>query len=698
MKPFLSQLTGNAKAPLSLMIMISFLVAIIVPLPPAIINLAVVFSLALAVTVFMTGTTIQEWHELKSFPTILLLAAIFRIALNVSTTRKILTDGEPGAVIEAAGGLIVGSSIWVGFVVFIVLIVVQFIVANGASRASEVNARFTLDGLPFKQLSIDNDVNNGAITTEEAKERRQKLDMEVDFYGNMDGAAKFIKGDVIAGIVLFLVNIIFGFIVGVAVEGMPVADAAYRYTLLTIGDGILNQLASLVLAVASAIVMTRVYSGEKENVTESIFKELTRTPLVMYVVGGMLLFLGVFTSMPILPFFIFGIIFIYIGYARSKKMKQEQEKEQKLNLEEQEEMQKQEENRIEVETGVEPIRLEFGVSLVPIVGASIGDKVIRMRASIAKELGVKIPKVHIIDNVSIPMTHYRIRIKETVVAEGEFKKDRLLAIELPYVIEKISGEPTKDPIFGEDALWIQEHQADQAKDNGYMVYDATQIMTHHLKEVIQAHLSELMTRQEIQDLVEQVTSKHPVLKKEIEKNEIKLSVVQGVVKNMLRETISIRDLPLILESIIDAYDQSSAITKDPNSFHLVDEISIYVRQKMASYLCEKAKGEDEHLNIILLDPSLEQTMQMFTNHEGYQFKLGLQEEKNLIEAVIDQVQRVQRASFNPVLLVSDSRARFALSRMLQRYKFQIHALSSEELALAPSYEVKRRGMVQAKAD
>lgn len=692
-----------AKGSLSLIIMISFLVAIIIPLAPFVIDMAIVLSMAIAIVVYMRASTIEEWDELKTFPTILLLTAIFRIALNISTTRKILHDGEPGTVIEAAGNYIVGSNVWVGFVVFIILIVVQFIIANGASRTAEVNARFTLDGMPMKQMSIDNDLNNGAIDQEEASERRKKLDMEVDFYGNMDGAGKFIKGDVIAGIILFLVNIIFGFIIGVVVQGMPMADAAYRYTILTIGDGLVNQISSLLLAVGAGVVMTRVYGGEKENVTQGIFSELTKSPIVIYVVGALFLFIAIFTELPFLPFALIGAFLFYIGYRKSAQLEKADNVVKQEELLKEQEMQSQENEKVEVDTEIEPITLELGIALIPLAEDSesekenLQDKIRIMRQVIAKELGVKIPQIHVVDNSALdPYEKYRIRIKDSVIAEGVLRMNKVLALKTPYVVnEDLNGEPTKDPIFGEDAFWISQEDANEAKDSGYMVYDTLSILSTHLNEIVRKNLFTLLQRQEVRDLLDQVGQKHKVLIDEIEKEEISLSLIQRVLQNLLRESLSIRDLPTILESLIDGYPIVEG-NFDAQKNNKIDELTGIVRERISKYICEKNKNNDGKLHVILLNEEIERSVQTAPRYDGYYLLMNIIEERKLIGSLIQQVQRAQMAEIEPILFTSRVDLRFALARLVQKYNIPINVLSANELV--SDVMVEQLGIVELSDD
>lgn len=696
---------GMAKTSLPLIALISFLLAMILPMPSFIINVAIVFSIAVSLTVYMRASTINEWDELKTFPSILLLSAIFRIALNIATTRKILEDGEPGAIIESAGSIIAMGNLFVGLVIFIILFVVQFIVVSqGATRLAEVRARFTLDGLPMKQMSIDNDLNNGLLTPEEAKNKRKKLDMQVDFYGNMDGASKFIKGDVMASIILFLVNIIFGFIIGVVVKGMPMMEAAQHYTILTIGDGLINQICSLLLAIAGAIVMTRVYGDEKKNIAEDILSDLSFSPFIVNFIGVIFALMSIaalFTELPVFPFALMAVLLFFLGYKRSQAMKLAEEEEINNTKMMEQEDEKNEQDKVAVDTEVEPITLELGIALLALVeekkdGETLQDKIKIMRKVIAKELGVKIPQIHVVDNTSLHYTNYRIKVKDSLVAEGDLKVDRLLALKTPYVVRDIEGEPTKDPIFGEDAIWINVKDANEAKDSEYMIYDPLSILSTHLNEVIRRHLSELLERQDVQDLVDLVGEKRKVLLKEIDDEKIQLSVIQGVLKNLLREGISIRDLPAILESIIDGSRIVNSLFDSSNmamvsQLNRVDEVTAIVRERISKYICEKNKNRDGKLYAILISPDLEKELETFARYDGYHLRLDMFEEQKLIASLIQEIQRSQMAGIEPVLFASRNDIRFAFGRMVHKYSMPISVLSINEIV--QGITIEQVGMV-----
>ncbi len=435
----------SARTYFSIFLAASFVVALLIPLPPFILDIVIVFLLSMSVLIYMRATSINEWDELKSFPTMLLLIGIFRVSINVSTTRAILTDGNAGHVIEEFGQFVIGGNLLIGIVIFIVLIIFQFIVANGASRTAEVAARFTLDSLPGKQMSIDADLNQRIISEKDAQAKRKKLNMETEFYGAMDGAGKFIKGDVIFGIVILFVNIIFGLIVGMMQQGMSFADAALHYTQLTVGDGIVNQIGSLMLAISTGIIVTRVFDGSPDTVTEGIFKELLAHEVVVYALGGLFIAMGIFTPLPFLPFALVGGTIIFLGIRNKKRIKKEKEDELQKELEmiqgEDEQLQ-QVEDSFGVFTDKYPIIVELGLDLAALVkqkinGETARDKVVLMRKSIITDLGINVPGINFKDNTSFrPRGRYIIRIKGAKAAEGVLKSGYLLALKTPNVMAR----------------------------------------------------------------------------------------------------------------------------------------------------------------------------------------------------------------------------------------------------------------------
>ncbi|MGG2092746.1 flagellar biosynthesis protein FlhA [Bacillus sp. S13(2024)] len=671
----------SARTYFSIFLAVSFIVALLIPLPPFILDVIIVFLLGMAVLVYMRATSIKEWDELKSFPTLLLLIAIFRVSINVSTTRAILTNGNAGHVIEEFGQFVIGGNILIGIVIFIVLIVFQFIVANGASRTAEVAARFTLDSLPGKQMSIDADLNQRIITDEEAKNKRKKLNMETDFYGAMDGAGKFVKGDVIFSIVILFVNIVFGLIVGMMQQGMGFQEAAYHYTKLTIGDGIVNQIGSLLLAISTGIIVTRVFDGSSDTVNEGIYKELMAHDVVVYALGGLFIAMGIFSPLPLIPFLIVGGGVIFLGYRNKQRLKKEEEAELQKELEmiqSDDDQIKKVEDSFGVFTDKYPIIVELGLDLAALVkqkinGETARDKVVLMRKSIITDLGINVPGINFKDNTSFrPRGRYVIRIKGAKVAEGVLKSGYLLALKTPNVMADLDAEPAKDPIFGEDGYWILEHVVQDAQMKGYQVLEPLSILITHLDVIIRRNVHELLQRQHVKDLIQSLEHDHSVLLEEIKKKEIDLSLIQNVVKQLLKEGISIRDLPTIMEGIIDG--------KEIYQNH-ADGVTSFVRECISKVICEHAKNYDGKIYAALFSDSIELDADVVNNsYQGYLLNWDLEQETR----VIDQIQHIFKQSRlmgrDPVLLTRRKDFRFGIVRLLDRYQIEAKVLCISELA------------------
>ncbi|MDC2865777.1 MULTISPECIES: flagellar biosynthesis protein FlhA [unclassified Bacillus (in: firmicutes)] len=671
----------SARTYFSIFLAVSFIVALLIPLPTFILDVVIVFLLGMAVLVYMRATSIKEWDELKSFPTLLLLIGIFRVSINVSTTRAILTDGNAGHVIEEFGQFVIGGNLLIGIVIFIVLIIFQFIVANGASRTAEVAARFTLDSLPGKQMSIDADLNQRIITDTDAKEKRKKLNMETEFYGAMDGAGKFVKGDVVFSIVILFVNIVFGLIVGMMQQGMGFQEAAYHYTKLTIGDGIVNQIGSLLLAISTGIIVTRVFDGSSDTVNEGIYKELMAHDVVVYALGGLFIAMGIFSPLPLIPFLIVGGGIIFLGYTNKQRLKKEKDQELQKELEmiqNDEDQIKKVEDSFGVFTDKYPIIVELGLDLAALVkqkinGETARDKVVLMRKSIITDLGINVPGINFKDNTSFrPRGRYVIRIKGAKVAEGVLKSGYLLALKTPNVMADLDAEPAKDPIFGEDGYWILEHLVQDAQMKGYQVLEPLSILITHLDVIIRRNVHELLQRQHVKDLIQSLENDHAVLLEEIKKKEIDLSLIQNVVKQLLKEGISIRDLPTIMEGIIDG--------KEIYQNH-ADGVTAFVRECISKVICEHAKNYDGKVYAALFSDSIELDADVVNNsYQGYLLNWDLEQETH----VVDQIQHIFKQSRlmgrDPVLLTRRKDFRFGIVRLLDRYQLEAKVLCISELA------------------
>ncbi|WP_099222073.1 FHIPEP family type III secretion protein [Listeria costaricensis] len=679
----------------AILIAVSFVIALIVPLPPFVLDLVIVTILALSVLVYMRATSIKEWSELKSFPTLLLLMGIFRVSINISTTRAILTTGDPGQVIQQFGNFVIGSNFVVGIVIFIILIVFQFIVANGSSRTAEVAARFTLDALPGKQMAIDADLNQRMITEVEARNKRASLNMETEFYGAMDGAGKFVKGDVLFTVLLAIVNIVFGLIVGMMQGGLSLSEAVIKYTELTIGDGIVSQIGSLLMAMSTGVIVTRVFDGNEDNVAVGIFKELMNNAIVVYSLAGMFILMGVFSPLPLVPFAGIGLLLLALGYRTQQGLKKAHEKELAAEMAEiQAENRRQEEEHQQAFGASQekyPVVVELGLNIAALVkqkvqGETAKDKVILMRKSIMQDLGIGVPGINFKDNTSFrPRGKYVIKIKGVKAAEGVLKAGQLLALKTPGVMEELNAEPTKDPIFGEEGYWIMPNDLEEAQMKNYQVLEPLSILITHLDMTVRKNLYDLLMRQQIKELLDGLADENEVLLEEIKKKEIDYALIQGVLKQLLKEGISIRDLPTIVEGIIDGQ------TIYPND---LDGITSFVRERISKSICEQAKNADGKIYAMLLDDQIEMESEIVTTpYYGYALNWELDKELRVMKHLQEKLEKAQLTGREPVVLTRRKDFRFGFVRALERYQIEIPVLSISELS--PETEVEQIALIEA---
>ncbi|MEJ1517128.1 FHIPEP family type III secretion protein [Bacillus cereus] len=661
-----------------IMLAISFIVALLIPLPGWILDLVIVFILGISAWVYMNATRINEWNEMKTFPSILLLVGIFRVSVNVSTTRKILTDGQPGHVIEQFGNFVIDGNLMVGAVMFIILIIFQFIVANGASRTSEVAARFTLDAMPGKQMAVDASAQAKEITREEAEEKRKLILMESDFYGAMDGASKFIKGDVVFGIAILFINIIFGLIVGIAQKGMPFAEALNVYTKLTVGEGIVNQIGSLLLAIASGLVVTRVFDNSGKTLPGSIYDELMKNGVVVYALGALFILMGVFTQLPAVPFIGIGGGIMYLGFQHQRKLTRENEEKMLKELAEIKDKEEEQEkaqisDNVALARKNDLILVELGVDLIPLVlrNEKAKNKVELMRKMIATQLGIRVPAISIKDNTGLkPKGRYVIKIKGAKVAEGVLKSGHLLALKTPHTLSELNAEPVKDPIFNEDGYWIEEDAVSEARIENYQVLEPLGIMVTHLDMSIRKNLHEILNRQQVKELLSTLEDDYPVLLEEINEEKLNLSTVQTVLQNLLREGISIQDLPTIIEGILDG----------KRIYNNVDDIMAIVREKISKQLSEKATSRDGKIHAILFDEEVElKTEIVLDGHKGYFLNWDIELETYIVEQLAHAIRKVRLKDREPILVVRRKDFRFGILKTLRRYNTDIQILCVDEM-------------------
>lgn len=670
---------------------VAWVVFFFVPVHPVIIDLALVLSIAFSFAVLLTAVKVKRWSDLRTFPLILLYSTLFRIGLNLATTRKIISGESPGAVIESAGHVIVADQVLIGLVMFIIIIVVQFIIANGASRFGEVAARFALDGLPGKQMSIDNELAQGAIDEATAKKRKRDLELQTDFYGNLDGAGKYIKGDVWASVVMIIINLIVGLIVGMVTLGMTFPEAAKKFTLLTIGDGVLNIICALIITFSGALVMAKVEEEDQEkedtdvNILQKILREVVPNSQNLYIVGTVLVLLS-FTPLPFFQLFIPGVailagaVYMHRIERVAKKAAYEEKKSELDSLA------SQEPQLIKVTHQIDDIRLEVGYKLAGLFngsspGETVQNHVLKMRQMFAEMYGIEIPAIKIKDDVSLyPATKYVIKIKESAVAEGVLKEGRVLAVPTSLVIGELEGEATKDPVYGSDAIWIEESQLDEATALGYDVWDPLTIIASHLHVMILQHVHGLVDLQKVSDMVEAVGQQKPVLKKMLDKLD-DMHMLHKVIVALLKDKVSIKDLSTILEGYLDARRSTEEL----------DTIVGVVRQRISRQLCEMNVNRDGVLYAVMLDSVLEEKMRP-KNHGGvYLLDLPRDVQEQLIRSIKEEFAGAKSLHIEPVLVVHNPELRPALSRLIQNYEVAVNVLSVYEIA--PSVKNKIIGTV-----
>ena len=512
----------------------------IIPIPSILLDVMLMVNISIALIILFNALFVQEILEMSFFPTLLLFTTLFRISLNVSSTRLILTTGDPGNVVETFGSFVGGGDMIIGGIIFIVLVLIQFIVINkGSERVSEVTARFTLDAMPGKQMAIDADLNTGTINEKQARERREKIQAESSFFGAMDGATKYVKGDAVAGLIITFINLIGGTAMGMMRQGMPFADAIQQYGLLTIGDGLVSQIPSLVISLSTGILVTK--ASKEADFGEVLIKQLFGIPKVLYIVGATLIFLGIVTPLNPILFVPFGAMYIVVG----RKMQQTagiESIEEEVSEEETEADEIRRPENVVSLLQVDPIELEFGYGIIPLAdvnqGGDLLDRVVMIRRQIALELGTVVPIIRLRDNIQLNPNQYIIKIKGIQVTEGEILFDHYMAMNPGYVTEEISGIPTFEPSFHLPAIWITEGQREKAESLGYTVVDPPSIIATHLTEVIRSHIAELLTRQDVQNLVDNIKESNPALVEELIPKLLGLGEIQKVLQNLLSEGIS----------------------------------------------------------------------------------------------------------------------------------------------------------------
>lgn len=663
---------------------VTIVIMMIIPLPPFLLDLLLALNITLALTIVMISIYNVEPLQFSVFPSLLLVTTLFRLALNVSSTRLILLYGYAGEVIMAFGTFVVGGNAVVGFIVFIILILIQFIViTRGAERVAEVAARFTLDAMPGKQMAIDADLNAGLINDAEARLRRKNVQREADFYGAMDGASKFVKGDAIAAIVIIVVNILGGFIIGMVQRDMSVLQSLQTYTLLTVGEGLVNQIPALLISTATGLVVTRAASDE--NLGHDIAAQLLAYPRVFFLVSAVLLLLAAVPGLPGFPFVSIAFFVAGIGYVLRKTAKTAAETAiTQKEREEREEVRKPE--SIVSLLQVDPIELEIGYSLIPLVdvaqGGNLLDRVVMIRRQCALEMGIVVPTIRIRDNIQLKPSAYVIKIKGIEVAKGELLLDHFLAMNPGTVSEEIPGEQTIEPAFGLPAIWISEFYRERAELFGYTVVDPISVLATHLTEVVKNHSDELLGRQDVQTLIDSVKQDHPAVVSELVPSILSLGDIQKVLICLLRERVSVRDLVTIMETLAD----SAIFTKDP------EILAEYVRRALSRTISRQYL-QNNQLTCLTLEPQTENQIVSSVQHSdrGSFVNLDPNALQQFISSLSKEIQKLTSAGFQPILLTSPA-SRLYVRKLTERIAPNLVILSYAELE--NHVEVHSLGMVK----
>ncbi|MCE1228985.1 MAG: flagellar biosynthesis protein FlhA [Firmicutes bacterium] len=605
--PYFTRLSRRVDLAAPIFVVIVMIV-MIMPMPALVLDFLIVLNITLSLLILMVGMYVPRPQDFNAYPSVLLMVTLFRLALNVAATRRILLFGgeqgpdAAGHMIKAFGAFVVGGSYVIGLVVFLILLAIQFIVINhGAGRIAEVTARFTLDAMPGKQMAIDADLNAGYIDENEARRRRKDLTSEANFYGAMDGAVKFTQRDAIAALLILVVNIVAGVIIGVVKYDLPVIQAMETFTLLTVGDGLVTAIPSLLISVGGAILTTR-SGSESMNLGSEVVGQLSGNPKPLAIAATVLLAFGAMPGLPLLPFWFMGAVFGILAYA-AWKLGTQKKAEEKLEAAREKLKPAEGPEKVEALLKVDPLGLEVGFGLIPMLDAAQGGTVLErikaLRRQLAQDLGVVVPPIRIRDNLQLPANTYRLLLRGEEVVRGELMPNQYLAMNPGTATEDLDGHPTTEPAFGLPAYWIQENQRDRAQLLGYTVVDGPTVMTTHLSEVIKQQAPELLGRSEVQNLLDALKEQNPRLVEDLVPNVVPVAALQKVLQNLLRERVSIRDLGRILEAAADA----ATLTRDPL---LLTE---YVRQHLGRSLTSPHLSENNELGVLVLDPQLEQTLQ-----------------------------------------------------------------------------------------
>lgn len=669
----------------------------VIPLPAPVLDILLIVNISISVIILLVCLYVKEPLDYSTFPTTLLITTLFRLALNVSSTRLILLHGDAGQVIAAFGQVAVGGNYVVGTVVFIILVVINFmVITGGATRVAEVSARFTLDSMPGKQLSIDSDLNAGLISEEEAKERRKKVSREADFYGTMDGASKFVKGDASAGIVIMIVNVVGGLIIGIWQQSMDFMTALSTFTILTVGDGLVSQLPALFISTSTGMIVSRA-GGQDNSLSQDMGKEMFSDPRVMYVVAGLMFFLGVIPGFPPIPFLAIAGALGYYAFNQNKEKQEAVEQEQAKKVAQEKEASKPQNARkkasredvMELLT-VEAMEIEIGYRLVSLLdverNGDLLDRISQIRRQTALDLGIILPSIRVRDNLQLAPNSYQIKLRGVAIEIGEVYPEKLLAMNASNMAEEVGirGINAIEPAFGLPALWISESDRELAEINGFTVVTPSAVISTHLTEVIKKNASEILTRADVKSLTENLKKDNEELTEQLLKD-VTLSEVQIVMQNLLKERVSVRDLQTILETI----STYSRISKAP------DYLTEQCRMALSRSICKQNMTDAGDLLAVTLSPDVENTIAAGLSTDGQNLSLDPNFTRTMIDNLNREIETALTQTGNQPVILCSSPIRMAFRRLIERTYPQISVLSYNEIP--PNVNARSVGVVRAHA-
>ncbi|MBE6051372.1 MAG: flagellar biosynthesis protein FlhA [Clostridium sp.] len=664
---------------------IGIILMIIIPLPKTLLDILLALNITLSIVIILITMFTTEVLQLSIFPTLLLVTTLFRLGLNVSSTRLILTEADAGQIIQAFGEFVVGGNYVVGIIIFLIIVIIQFIViTNGAGRVSEVSARFTLDAMPGKQMSIDADLNSGTIDEAIAKKRREDLQLEADFYGSMDGASKFVKGDAIAGLIITAINIIAGIVIGVLMKGMDAGTAAQTYTKLTVGDGLVGQIPALLISTASGIIVTR--SGNKDNFGKTLATQLTAFPVACAIASAIMLFLSLVPNMPKFAFLVASAATGFLAYTLYKE--EDKQKQLEIAMEEDEavEMERTEPENVMNLISVEPMEVEIGYGLIPLADESNGGDLLQRIASVRRqcaiEMGIVVQPIRIRDNLQLKTNEYVIKIRGTVIASSELMANMLLCMDPNGDNSDMRGIKTVEPTFNLPAVWINKDQREEAEIKGLTVVDPTTVMVTHLTETIKAHSYELLGRQEVKLIVENTKEKYSAVVEELIPDLLTIGELQKVLQNLLREKVPIKDMVTIMESLAD----NSRNTKD------IELLTEYVRFSLGRTICNQLINDERAITVVTLSPQLEELVasNIQKSMQGSFPSIDPDTTTRIFHSVRDTIESVYFYNNQPVILVSPN-IRAVFRKLLEMAFPHVMIISLNEVP--NDVEIRAEGVV-----